>query len=116
MGSRRGKGSRRIVVADVEYRWRARGEDGGITIGIWPADEPGPYIHGGFGYHETWLPMKPGVWVSADDQIVITSRIVRRILEYAIREKGYDPHEEGKELMLGALDDVIRWDDAERGS
>jgi len=37
------KGSRRIVVRAVEYRWRATGNDGYISIGIWPANNTGPY-------------------------------------------------------------------------
>src|SRR5262245_38567165 len=40
------KGSRKIVVEDVEYRWRAKGDDGYIRIGIWPANKVGPYIKG----------------------------------------------------------------------
>jgi hypothetical protein len=45
---RRSKGSRRIVVQDVEYRWRAAGDDGYITFGIWPLNNIGPYIQGNF--------------------------------------------------------------------
>jgi hypothetical protein len=113
---RRGKGSRRIVVNDVEYRWRATGDDGWISIGIWPSSNIGPYVYGNLWYHETWIDNRNGSWSSAGDQIVITNRIVRRIIEYAITNHGYDPNVKGKELNLKNLDDVIRWDDAVRAT
>lgn len=113
---RRGKGSRRIVVNNVEYRWRATGNDGYITVAIWPTNRIGPFIYGNVGYHESWIDNRNGSWSSAGDQIVITNRIVRRIIEYAITNHGYDPNAKGTELNLKNLDDVIRWDDAVRAS
>lgn len=113
---RRGKGSRRIVVRGAEYRWRATGDDGSIVVGIWPVNNIGPYIHGNFKYHETWVETGDGSWSSAKDQILITARIVRRMVEYAIAEHHYDPHVKGAELNLRILDDVIPWDDAIRAS
>ena len=112
---RSSKGSRRIVVRDVEYRWRAAGDDGYIRIGIWPMNNVGPYIQGNFKYHETWLDNGDGSRSSAGDQIVITNRIVRRIVEHAIDKHSYSPEFKGQELNLHALDDVIQWDDAVRG-
>ena len=111
---RRAKGSHRIVVRDVEYRWRATGDDGCISVGIWPANDVGPYLSGNLRYHETWTDNGDGSWSSAKDQIVVTARIVRRVIEYAIDRHGYDPSVKGKELALRALDDAIRWDDAIR--
>src|SRR5689334_17163409 len=96
------KKSRRIVVHDVEYRWRAMGQDGWIGIGIWPVDNVGPYIHGNLGYHETMVENGDGSSSSAGDQIILTNRIVRRIIEHAIAAHGYNPHMEGKELNLTA--------------
>ncbi len=111
---RRGKGSHRIVCADVEYRWRATGDDGYISIGIWPTNNIGPYIRGNLRYHETWLDVGKGVSRSAGDQIAITNRIVRRIIEHAVTTHAYNPYAKGTELNLKALDDVIHWDDAVR--
>jgi len=110
------KNSRKIVVAGVEYRWRATGNDGYISIGIWPTNNLGPYIHGNLRYHETLIENGDGSWSSAGDQIVITNRIIRRIIEQAIVIHGYDPQSRGKELNLRVLDDVVKWDDAVRGS
>jgi hypothetical protein len=110
------KGSRRIVVDGVEYRWRAKGDHPSIMIGIWPANGIGPYISGNFRYHETWIPSGEGQARSAGDQIVITSRIIKRVIEYARTTQGYDPHTPGKELLLRRLDGLIQWEDAVRGS
>jgi hypothetical protein len=98
------KGSHRIVVNGVEYRWRAKGDDGCIGIGIWPSNNIGPYIGCAIGYHET----------SAEGQIVVTNRIIRRVIEFAIARHGYDPHTNNPMLGLVSLEDVIRWDDAVR--
>lgn len=110
------KGSRRIVVGDAEYRWRAGGDDGVISIGIWPANDIGPYIQGNLRYRETWIDISGGIWSSARDQIVITNRIVRRIIEHATSDYGYDPQMPGKGVNLGVLDDAVKWDDAVRAS
>lgn len=110
------KGSRRIVVGAVEYRWRATGNDGYIAIGIWPTNNIGPYLQGNLRYHETWLDNGDGSRSSAGNQIVITNRIIRRIIEYAITVHGYDSQVPGKELNLRGLEDVVKWDDAIRGT
>lgn len=110
------KGSRTIVVETVKCRWRATGNDGYISIGIWPGNNIGPYILGNLRYHETWLDNGDGSWSSAGNQIVITNRIIRRIVEHAIAVHGYDPQVRGKELNLKVLDDVVKWDDAVRGA
>ncbi|HEY1190855.1 MAG TPA: hypothetical protein VGE74_24705 [Gemmata sp.] len=113
---RRAKDMRRIVVNDIAYRWVARGDEGYIVITLSPANNAGSRIRGNMKYHETWLDCGNGVWRSAGDQIVITNRLVRRIIEYALAHCEYDPNVKGKELNLKVLDDVIRWDDAVRAS
>jgi hypothetical protein len=110
------KGSRRITVNDVDYRWRATGDDGYISLSIWPLNNVGPYIQGNFGYHQTWSPNGDGSYSSLGDQIVITNRIIRRIVEYAISAHRYTPLLKGKTLNLKVLDNVIKWDDAVRAS
>jgi hypothetical protein len=110
------KGSRLISVFGTRYRWRAQGGDESIYVGIWPENGVGGYIGGRFGYHNTWLPGGEGVLKSAArDHIIVTNRLVRRIIEHAISKHGYDPDVKSKQLDLKALDDVIKWDDAIRG-
>jgi|SRR6516225_8617522 hypothetical protein len=113
---RSSKGSHRIVVRGIEYRWRATGNDGYISIGIWPTNNTGPFIQGNIGYHETWLDNGDGSFSSAGDQIVVTNKIIRGIIDHAIAQHQYDPEVTGKELNLKVLDDLIKWDDAVRAS
>jgi len=107
------KGSRRIEVEGIEYRWSANGNDGYISIVIAPTNGIGPRLVGNLRYHETWLPASAG-WRSAGDQIVVTPKLIRRIIEHAVAARGYDPLVRGKEINLMCLDDVIKWDDAVR--
>jgi len=111
---RSSKGSRRIVVEGHEYRWKAKGDDGYISVGIWPTSNIGGYIHGTLPYHQTILDMGNGRWSSARDQIVVTSRLIRRVICHAVAAHDYDPNKKSPELRLGRLDRVIEWDDAIR--
>jgi hypothetical protein len=113
---RSSKGSRRIVVNEVEYRWRATGNDGYISIGIWPSDGIGPFLCGKLRYHESWVNNSDGSLSSTGDQIVITNRIIRRIIEYAIAKYGYTPKAQGNDLNLTVLDHLIPWNDAIRAN
>jgi hypothetical protein len=113
---RSSKGSHRIVVRDVEYRWRVQGDDGYISIGIWPTNNVGSFICGNLRYHETRIDNRDGSWSSAGDQIVVTNRLIRRIIEHAITDHHYDPSVKDKELNLRVLDEVIKWDDAVRAT
>jgi hypothetical protein len=113
---RRTKGSRRITVDGIEYRWRATGNDGYISIGIWPSDNVGAYIQGNIRYHETWIENGDGSRSSAGDQVIVTNRIIRRIIRHAIGRHGYNPGVQGAQLNLKALDGVVSLDDAIRAS
>jgi hypothetical protein len=112
---RSAKGSHRIVVDGVEYRWRATGNDGWISVGIWPTNTVGAFICGTFRYHEHHSEDKDGVRQSLGNQIIITNRITRRIIELAALKHAYDPNVKADQLNLGHLDDQIKWDDAIRG-
>ena len=111
---RRSKGGRRIRVNSVDYRWRATGDDGYISISIWPLNNVGAFICGNFGYHETFLDSGDGSRSAIKDQIVITNRIIRRVIEHAIKEHRYDPNTAAAQVDLKVLDHVIKWDDAVR--
>jgi hypothetical protein len=113
---RRSKGSHLIVVNGVEYRWRATGNDGWISVGIWPANGIGAFIHGSFRYHERQNIVGEPSFEDVQSQIIITNRLTRRIIEFAVTKFGYDANLKAGQLELGALDDVIQWDDAVRGT
>jgi hypothetical protein len=113
-GMRSSKGSHRIIVQEVEYRWRAKGQDGYISLGIWPTNNVGPFMCGSICYYETWVDNVDGSWSSNGDQIVVTNRLIRRIIKHAIIDRRYDPNEKGKELHLRLPDEVIKFGDAVR--
>ncbi len=106
------KSSRRIVVRDADYRWRATGNDGFISVTIWPVNSIGPRIVCRFGYHETWVEMDPNCFVSNGDQLIVTNRLVRRIIEYAIDQENYTPDQQATQLTVHAIEDRIDWSDA----
>jgi hypothetical protein len=110
------KDSHLITVQGAQYRWRATGNDNYITVVIWPVNNIGPCITGNFGYHHTMIDQGGGCYKSAGDQLIVTSRLIRRILEHAVASHGYDSAKKGRQLNLKALEDVIKWDDALRAS
>ena len=108
--------NRRIEVRSVEYRWSATGDDGFISLTVKPTNRIGPVIEVAFSYGETWLPRGEGVWTSAGDQIVITSRIVKRVIEHAIDDHGYDPLIKGKLIRIYGIEDEIDMSDVIRAT
>lgn len=110
------KGSHRIMVRDVEYRWRATGNDGFIAVTIWPVDNIGPQVVCRFGYHETVVQVDANRYVSNGDQLIVTNRIVRRIIEYAIDREHYTPDRQATQLNLHGIEDKIDWSDAVQAS
>jgi hypothetical protein len=110
------KGQRNIVVGDVAYRWSATGGDDGISLVVWPRDHAGHRITATFDYDQRRRPVAgvPGAF-SLHEQIVITPRIVRRVIELAIA-RGYDPGAaEGGQLDLGPADALVDLTDVIRG-
>lgn len=110
------KGSRAITVSDVDYRWRATGNDGSIDVTIWPETQRGPTIETCFNYSETLSPAGSGHWTSNGDQIVITNRIIERVIKYATETHNYDPTTQAPVLSLRWIEDFIRMDDAIRAT
>jgi hypothetical protein len=102
------KNSRNITVGHIAYRWRARGQDGQISISIWPAASGSPVISASIGYDQTGRDRG----VAGVRDIVVTNRIVRRIIELAVSEHGYVPDGDSPSLRLGSLDGRVMNDDA----
>ena len=107
------KGARHISVGGADYRWRATGDAHIIGVSIWPAGEDGPLIWCSFEYGEGREQDGAGQWVSRR-QIVVTNRLVRRVIEYAVAERGYDPTVDRAELRLFSVGERIDTADAVR--
>ena len=99
------KGSRKIIVNGIEFRWNATGNDGWITVIIWPADRDTIKITGEFGYHDEYMnvPDERGACAKTKGQIIITNRVIREVIEHVgieniLNLKG--------QLNLGNLEDI----------
>jgi len=109
------KQARHIVVKGVPFLWRATGNDEFIDLAIWPEALEGRSIHTTFRYHETWLPRGDGSYRNAGDQIVVTNRLVRRVIERAIEKLAYDPTSKGTPIEVRDIEKQIEMHDAIRG-
>jgi hypothetical protein len=98
---RSSKNTRRIEVAETVYRWRATGQDGFISVCIWPENGIGALISGSVGYHRDANPY--------GDQLVVTNRLVKQIIEYVISQLNYNPNLKAKTYNLMQLEDKIDW-------
>jgi len=80
------KGSRKIVVDESEFRWRATGNDGWISVVIWPVENENSRYVGSVGYYSKMEQVGNG-WHRAVEQILITNRVIRAaILHYGVTE------------------------------
>jgi hypothetical protein len=105
------KGSRKIVVEEHEFRWRATGNDGWITVVIWPVENENSRLVGTAQYHSNLLKVNEGQY-SATDQIVITNRIIREIILYysvgeIIKNNG--------QINIGDIENIFNMENAVKG-
>ena len=68
------KGSRKIVVENHEFRWRATGNDGWITVVIWPVENDSSRVVGTTEYHHDWVKINEDQY-SSNSQIVVTNEL-----------------------------------------
>lgn len=106
------KGSRRIEVDGTEFRWRATGNDGWISVVVWPTDNDRTRLVGSIGYHQEAREVANGHY-SLHHQIVVTNRLIRQLIlhfgvEYLL--------EAGIQIEAGRLEDIVDVDMAVRAS
>ncbi len=104
------KGSRKIVLEGHEFRWRATGNDGWITVVIWPVENENFKIVGKTEYHHDWVEAEEGVR-SSNSQIVVTNRMIKEvILHVGIKEilQGHGQKD------IGAIEKIYDFNDAVR--
>ncbi|MFW2177290.1 MULTISPECIES: hypothetical protein [unclassified Moraxella] len=96
------KGSRKIVVNDVEYRWRVRHKTDywnlmsgdGLNFAVEKQENGNCVLHvmlDGFGHF--------GSWADNLETLVITPKLVAQAIEIAL-EKGWQPEQNGKTFEL----------------
>lgn len=96
------KGSRKIIVDAHEFRWRATGNDGWISVVIWPSENDDCRIVSSIKYHNDWKKTDEGEY-SSKSQIVVTNRIIRAIiLHYGVNEL----LQHSGQINLTAIEDI----------
>ncbi|SDH40455.1 hypothetical protein [Desulfosporosinus hippei] len=105
------KGSRKIIVCDTEYRWRATGNDGWISVAIWPANKDDVRLTGTFFYHDEYENDHKRSFKKVKGQIIITNKIIRRIIESV----GVEIIQNTKgQINLGSVEKIVDIKDALR--
>jgi hypothetical protein len=101
---RSSKNTRRIEVEATVYRWRLTNQQDRFSLSVWPENGVGAPIRGLLGHNRESNYL--------GDKILITNRIIKRIIEYAITELKYNPLIKAKEYDLKQLDAKVKWQDA----
>ncbi|WNO09528.1 hypothetical protein [Teredinibacter sp. KSP-S5-2] len=97
------KGSRKIVVDDSEFRWRATGNDGWISVVIWPVENENSRYVGSVGYHSKLEQIGDG-WHRAVEQILITNRVIQAVIShYGVKRI----IENNGQVNIGPLEEII---------
>lgn len=107
------KGSKKIIVENTEFRWSVTGNDGWISIVIWPVDKDSVKLVGSFQYHDEYInvPDERGAYLKTKGQIIITNRVIRQI----IIQVGLDKIFNSKgQINLGHLENFYNIKDALR--
>lgn len=93
------KGSRSILVDEVQYRWKARSEKDDTThVVVELYDNPQQSVVAFFQSYPS---------ANAEEKRSITPATVTAIITYALNQ-GWTPERKAKQLSLGFLDEVIK--------
>ena len=96
------KGSRKIVVDDVEFRWRATGSDNSITLIVWPEAKDNSKIVGNVKYHHDWQQIEKGHF-SSNSQLIVTNRMVREVILSVGVQKALNNH---GQINIGDIEEI----------
>ncbi len=99
------KGSHKIVIETVEFRWIAAGNDGWIDIYIWPEGRGDIKVIGTFDYHSETneVPDGGGRLPLVKGQIIITNRVIKKIIEHIGVRKILESE---RQINLGKLENI----------
>jgi hypothetical protein len=105
------KGSRNITVKDHEFKWRATGNDGWITVIVWPVSNENSRIVASIDYHHDMKKVGEGRY-SSQSQLVVTNRIIRELVLHVGIEKILNNQ---GQLNLGRIEEFYNVSNAVRG-
>jgi len=104
------KRSRKIIIENEEFCWRATGSDDSITVIIWPVVNDSSRLVGSIDYHHNWVETKEGHH-SSTSQLIVTNRIIKEIiLHFGVQEiiKNYG------QLNIGKIENIYNVENAVR--
>lgn len=88
------RGTRRIVVDGVAYRWVVSPDDGYMVLVAELAEEPGQRLEAFFRYQDVYEPQGAGVLRIVGQRRTIRPSVVRSIIEAALI-RGWQPSQRG---------------------
>lgn len=80
------KGSRNICVEGHDFKWRASGSDGWITVVLWPVKNEDSRVVASIDYHHDMKEVSEGHYAS-QSQLIVTSRVIRELILHVGVEK-----------------------------
>lgn len=75
------KNSRNISVGGHDFKWRATGNDGWISVVVWPVENDDSRAVATVGYHQDWEKVNDSHY-TLTGQLIVTNRIVRELILY----------------------------------
>lgn len=105
------KASRNISVEGCDFKWRATGNDGWISIVLWPVSNEDSRVIASIGYHHDVKKVNEGRYTS-QGQLVVTNRIIREIILHVGVTKILKNH---GQLNVGKVEDFYNVSNALRG-
>lgn len=73
------KASRNINVDGHDFKWRATGNDGWISIVLWPVSNENSRVIASVDYHYDMKQVSEGHYTS-QSQLVVTNRVIRELI------------------------------------
>jgi len=85
------KGSRNIFVEGHDFKWRATGNDGWISVALWPVSNEDSLVIANIDYHHDMKQVSEGHFKS-QSQLVVTNRVIRELILHVGVEKILENH------------------------
>ena len=104
------KGSRNISVDGHEFKWRATGNDGWISIILWPVSNEDSRVVASIDYHHDMKKVNEGHY-SSQGQLVVTNRIIKELILHVGIEKIIASH---GQINIGKIEDFYNVSNALR--
>ncbi len=106
----RKKGSRNISVEGHDFKWRATGNDGWISVVLWPVSNEDSRVVATIDYHHDMKQVGEGHFQS-QSQLIVTNRVIRALILHVGVEKILENH---GQLNIGRIEEFYNVSNAFR--